>query len=115
MGNEGICLDSLDSSHNGKNTSIVRVVNCADTPRQLWSYNLKTQQIMQLKSNHCLSVSDEPADQESYDNRIVAEKSDSIQSNQKKNKGKQINLRVHAEPCSTSKSQIWMLIPFAWK
>lgn len=103
MANEGVCLDSLSD---GKNISAVRMVNCADISRQLWSYNFKTQQIVQKSSNRCLVASNTTIDKFSrLDLKYLSNALDYNEANK---------LRVFAEPCSNSKLQKWMLFPFKW-
>lgn len=95
MGNEGICFDALETVRGGRNTSIVRMVNCADTLRQVWSYNFRTQQISQESSKYCLA-------------RSLTIKKNPIP-------GFNSKFEALIELCSTSKLQKWILLPFAWK
>lgn len=94
MGNEGICFDAIEILRGGKNMSIVRMVSCADTLRQLWSYNFRTQQISQESSKYCLA-------------RSPTIKRDLAS-------GSTSKFNVLIELCSTSKLQKWILLPFAW-
>lgn len=96
MGNEGICFDALEILKGGKNMSIVRMVNCADTPRQLWSYNFQTQQISQESSKYCLARSS------------TIKRDLTTRSNNNK-------FKALIELCSASILQKWILLPFAWK
>lgn len=95
MGNEGICFDALETPRSGKNMSIVRMVNCADNPRQLWSHNFRTQQISQESSKYCLA-------------RSPTIKRDPTS-------GYNSDFKVLIELCSKSKLQKWILLPIAWK
>lgn len=111
MANEGVCLDSLGSfSEEKKDVSIVRIVNCADTARQLWSYNFGTQQIFQHNSNHCIAA----PDREFNKQKNLQIKTDDIDPS-KTHHENQNDYRVHTEPCSTSKLQKWLLLPVRWK
>lgn len=95
MGNEGICFDALETLRGVKNISIVRMVNCADNARQLWSYDFRTQQIFQESSKYCLTRSP------TIERGLI--------------RGSNSKFKALIELCSTSKLQKWILLPFAWK
>lgn len=102
MANEGICLDALDTLNGSKNSSLARIVNCAETPRQLWSYDFKTQYIIHWKSNNCLTTSKDIENAFSLSNSDVSG-------------NKESRYNVNTAPCMETNRQKWMLLPFAWK
>ncbi|XP_031620395.1 polypeptide N-acetylgalactosaminyltransferase 3-like [Contarinia nasturtii] len=108
MANEGICLDALETFSANKNSSLARIVNCADTPRQLWSYDFKTQHIIQRESNNCLtaSVNIKNAARESF---AVHWGNVALQDEEES------KFNVSTTPCTASKLQKWALLPFEWK
>lgn len=136
MANEGICLDALEIFAVNKNSSLARIVNCADTPRQLWSYDFSTQQIIQrAASNNCLtasadaesafeassSVQSEPSkwsigERRRNDISINNNNNNNVNGNALHSGTKESKFNVNTAPCMVaSKLQKWMLLPFAWK
>ena len=120
MANEGICLDALETFAANKNSSLARIVNCADTQRQLWSYDFKTQHIIQLGSNNCLTAAP------NIENALAASSSMphmavhwSIAAQRTNGpslvKTEESKFNVSTTPCTESKLQKWMLLPFKWK
>lgn len=117
MANEGICLDALETFTANKNSSLARIVNCAETPRQLWSYDFKTQRIIQRISNNCLTAAT------NIENILAASQSQSSQWNivQRQTnalfvKNEESKFNVSSAPCmAKSILQKWMLLPFEWK
>lgn len=105
MANEGICLDALDTFAANKNSSLARIVNCADTQRQLWSYDFKTQHIVQLGSNNCLTAAP------NIENAFAAQRTNGPSLV----KTEESKFYVSTTPCTESKLQKWMLLPFKWK
>lgn len=107
MANEGICLDSLDTPKMAaKNATIARIVNCAETSRQIWSYDFQTQLIVHRKSGSCLTAS---AD---ITNAFSASNGDTITMH---SGNKESRFNVSTMPCMANQRQKWMLLPFAWK
>lgn len=117
MANEGICLDALETFTADKNSSLARIVNCADTPRQLWSYDLKTQHIVQRISNNCLTAAPniEKALAMSRSHTVVQWSLVEHQMNGPNAKDEESKFNVNTMPCTESKLQKWMLLPFEWK
>lgn len=117
MANEGICLDALETFSAGKNSSLARIVNCADTPRQFWLYDFKTQHIIQRDSNNCLTAAP------NIENALAAVASQMAMhwniAAQRTNgplvKNEESKFNVSTTPCTESKLQKWMLLPFKWK
>lgn len=99
MTNEGICIDAVEKSVTETNSSLIRIVTCADSNRQKWFYNVKTQQIMQATSNFCLTA-DRSVDKYFGEfNRITSE-----------------SFNVTLSKCSEGgKLQKWILLPFKWR
>lgn len=117
MANEGICLDALDTFTGDKNSSLARIVNCADTPRQLWSYDFQTLNIIQRTSNNCLTAAPniEKALGEYHSEASVQlgfVEQQMLGSNAKDEARK---FNVSTMPCTESKLQKWILLPFEWK
>lgn len=112
MANEGICLDALETFIGEKNSSLARIVNCADTPRQLWTYDFKSQNIIQRISNNCLTA--EP----NIRNALPASQTLvhlGYMEQQMNGKNEESKFNVSTMPCTESKLQKWMLLPFEWK
>lgn len=124
MANDGICLDALEVFTANKNSSLARIVNCADTSRQIWSYDFNTQHIIQHASNNCLTASHDIqmafAAASTRPKWSIAERrrndiSFSINNNNEMQSGiKESKFNVSTTPCTESKLQKWMLLPFAW-
>lgn len=110
MANEGICLDALETFASNKNSSLARIVNCAETTRQLWLYDFKTQHIVQSVSNNCLTASANVKD-ESH----AAKSQSALHWNNTEQQNEQSKFNVSSAPCTESKLQKWMLLPFEWK
>lgn len=107
MANDGICLDALETFSANKSSSLARIVNCADTPRQLWLYDFKTQQIIQQTSSNCLTA-------------VPNIENTTTQSQRHTNNGPNVKneeskFNVSTAPCTDSVRQKWMLLPFQWK
>lgn len=98
MTNEGICVDAVEKAVAETNSSLVRIVTCAESNRQKWFYNVKTQQIVQGTSNFCLT-----ADQSVEKNL----------ENLSKISGESFNVTLST--CNENKLQKWILLPFKWK
>lgn len=98
MTNEGICIDVIEKTSTDTNSSLVRIVTCAESNRQKWIYNVKTQQIVQGKSNFCLTAD------RSVENKL--ENFDKITSE---------SFNITLSMCNESKLQKWILFPFKWK
>lgn len=113
MTNEGICLDALETFTANKQSSLARIVNCADTVRQKWLYNFKTQQIIQEISGNCLTavpnIENQSQPKSASKWNIAEQRSNNAPNEQSK-------FNVNAEPCvEKSELQKWMLLPFKWK
>lgn len=107
MANDGICLDALETFTANKNSSLARIVNCAETPRQIWAYDFKTQRIIQPASNNCLTAVP------NVENTAVSEQGID---EHRPNDMHTSKFNVSAAPCLTeSKLQKWVLLPFEWK
>lgn len=113
MANEGICLDALETFAGDKNSSLARIVNCADTPRQLWSYNFKTQNIIQRYSNNCLTAM--PNIETASHSQTIIHRSFIEQLSGSNVKHEESKFNVSTMPCTASALQKWMLLPFEWK
>lgn len=108
MANDGICLDALDN----KNLSMARIVNCAETQRQLWSYDFKTQRILQRASSNCLTA---VSNVEKIHFSTTASRW-SIAEHRTNNPHEESKFNVSTAPCTVeSKLQKWILLPFEWK
>lgn len=103
MTNEGICLDALEKFTEHKQSSLARIVNCADTVRQKWVYDFKLQQIRQDESGNCLTA---------VPNRQNATQPKLELNDLKNDENKFI---VQTESCKDSVQQKWMLFPLDWK
>ena len=108
MTNEGVCLDALETFTANKQSSLARIVNCAETVRQKWLYDFKTQRIIQQISGNCLTAE---ANVENA-SQPKMELHWNIASNVKNEESK---FNVNTEPCKESAQQKWMLLPFEWK
>ncbi|KAG4070038.1 hypothetical protein HA402_013698 [Bradysia odoriphaga] len=98
MTNEGVCVDAVEKGATETNSSMVRIVTCAESKRQKWLYNVKTQQIVQGTSNFCLTA--DQSVEKHLDNfpRLTNE-----------------SFNVTLSVCNESKLQKWILLPFKWK
>lgn len=115
MANEGLCVDALETFTANKQTSLARIVNCAETVRQKWLYDFKTQQIIQQISGHCLTAV--PNVENASEPKLalrwnIAEQRSNNAPNVKNEESK---FNVNTEPCMESVQQKWMLLPFEWK
>lgn len=99
MTNEGICIDAVEKTVTETNSSLIRIVACAESNRQKWFYNVKTQQIVQGTSNFCLTA--DPSFEQ------VFEEFDKVRMNE--------SFNVTLTRCNESKLQKWILLPFKWK
>lgn len=108
MTNEGICLDALETFGIGKQSSLARIVNCADTVRQKWLYDLKMQHIVQQTSGNCLSAAPNIQNASHH----IVEHGSNIAPNMK---NKERKFTVNSAPCMENMQQKWMLFPFEWK
>lgn len=108
MANEGICLDALETFTANKNSSLARIVNCADTARQLWLYDFKTQHIIQPASNNCLTAAS------NVENALTSGRF--VHWGRIGVKDEESKFNVSSAPCTAdSKLQKWALLPFEWK
>lgn len=98
MTNEGICIDAVEKTATETDSSMVRIVTCAESKRQKWLYNVKTQQIVQGTTNFCLMA--DQSVEKSLDNlsQLMDE-----------------SFNVTLSLCNESKLQKWILLPFKWK
>lgn len=117
--NEGVCLDALEPLDNDVDSvSMARIINCGETSRQLWTYNLQTQQIIQRDSRSCLTVAhdiqnafDAISKWSSFGRRAHdIDAGDGGGGNAKESK-----FNVSTAPCTASRRQKWMLLPLNWK
>lgn len=111
MTNEGICLDALETFTANKQSSMARIVNCAETVRQKWLYDFKTQQIIQEVSGNCLTAvrNVETTSQKSALVWNIAEHRPNNTPNEES------KFSVNTEACTKGEQQKWMLLPFRWK
>lgn len=116
MTNEGICLDALETFSANKQSSMARIVNCADTVRQKWLYNLKTQKIIQQTSGgpgNCLTATPNTGNEPKLALRWnIAEQHANDAPNVQNEESK---FNVSTTPCTEDAQQKWMLLPFEWK
>lgn len=112
MTNEGICLDALETFTANKQSSLARIVNCAETVRQKWLYNFKTQQIIQDVSGNCLTAVPNVETTPQPKLALIWDVADHRSSNAPNVESK---FTVNAAPCTESVQQKWMLVPFQWK
>lgn len=98
MTNEGICIDAVEKTSTEVESSLVRMVTCAESNRQKWIYNVKTQQIEQGTSNFCLTA--DPSVEQVFEefNKFTGE-----------------SFNVTLSKCNDSKLQKWIFLPFEWK
>lgn len=101
MTNEGICLDAFEKMAGEKNASLVRIVSCGETNRQRWTFDIRTQQIVQHLSDFCLTASSklERNYQEQQHDKDVIES----------------NYNISLSPCTDDKWQKWVFLPLDWK
>lgn len=112
MTNDGICLDASSFTAN-KQSSLARIVNCAETERQKWLYSFETQQIIQEISGNCLTAVPNVENASQPKSAMVWNIADQRPNNAPNEESKFI---VNAEPCKEkSVQQKWMLLPFEWK
>ena len=99
MTNEGICIDAVEKTATETNSSVIRIVTCAESNRQKWVYNVKNQQIVQANSNFCITA-DQSVEKslEEIGSKITSE-----------------SFNVTLSKCNESKLQKWILVPFKWK
>lgn len=112
MTNEGICLDALETFIANKQSSLARIVNCAETVRQKWLYDFKTQQIIQEISGNCLTAVPNVENTSQPKSALIWNIAEH-RSNNAPNEESKFN--VNTEPCTESVQQKWMLLPFEWK
>lgn len=98
MTNEGICIDAVEKTLTETNSSLIRIVTCAQSNRQKWLYNVKTQQIVQATSNFCLTADQSVTNILEDFNKIAGE-----------------SFNVTLSRCNESTLQKWILLPFKWK
>lgn len=88
MTDENLCLDASEKIPDGKNRTMVRITTCTKTPRQLWTMNFKSLQLMHQTTDFCLT---------------------SVQKNQ-------AEWELYSSPCKDSAIEfIWMFLPYPWK
>lgn len=119
MANEGICLDALETFTANKSSSLARIVNCADTARQLWLYDFKTQHIIQQNSTNCLTAVPNNENAVATTQSMPAVHWSIIRrhtNNGLNVKNEESKFNVSTAPCMDgSPLQKWMLLPFEWK
>ncbi|KAJ6648658.1 Polypeptide N-acetylgalactosaminyltransferase 3 [Pseudolycoriella hygida] len=98
MTNEGICIDAVEKTSIETKSSLIRIVTCAESNRQKWIYDVRTQQIVQGTSNFCLTADES-----------VAKNLEDFG----RNAGESFNVTL--SKCHESNLQKWILFPFAWK
>ena len=101
MANDGVCLDAVEELEENQNSSLARIVNCAESIRQQWLYDFRNQQITHRGSNNCLTASDEVE-------KLFNEPQHALQD-------RTVKINVHIAPCNGQKQQKWMLLPMNWK
>lgn len=100
MTNEGVCLDAFEKMAGEKNSSLVRIVSCGETNRQRWSFNIRTQQIVQHLSEFCLTAS--------------SKLENAFHDNAAKLTG--FSLNISLSPCvQEEKFQKWVFLPMNWR
>lgn len=102
MTNEGVCLDAFEKMAGDKNASLVRVVSCGETNRQRWTFDIRTQQIVQHLSDFCLTAS-------SKLDRIYQ------QQEQRATDQNKSNFNISLSPCTDERWQKWVFVPLDWK
>lgn len=115
MTNEGICLDALEAFAANKQSSLARIVNCAETFRQKWTYDFKTQQIIQQMSGHCLTAVPNVEDASQPKLALQWNIAEQHPNNVLNAKTEESKFNVNTEACTENVLQKWMLIPFEWK
>lgn len=98
MTNEGICMDAMEKIATETDSSLVRMVTCAESNRQKWIYNVRTQQIEQGNSNFCLTADSSVEQVFEGVNKVTSE-----------------SFNVTLTKCNDSKLQKWIFLPFQWK
>lgn len=116
--NEGVCLDALEPYDNDVDSvSMARIINCGETARQLWTYDLRTQQIIQRDTRSCLTVAHDI--QTAFDAtskwRFGRRAHDTGTGDDGGGTAKESKFNVSTAPCMASKRQKWMLLPLNWK
>lgn len=117
--NEGVCLDALKPLDTDiDKISMARIINCGETFRQLWTYDLQTQQIIQRDTKRCLTVVHDIRNtvskwhfgRRAYD---ISDGGDVDEANG--GKAKESKFNVSTAPCTDSGRQKWILLPLNWK
>lgn len=96
MMNEGICLDSYDEDNVNQTHPQPRIATCDDTTRQQWTYDIKTQEIMQKSTELCLTSS--------LKLKTVFQSDVSLSR----------TIDAELKPCGMGKFQKWILLPMRW-
>lgn len=101
MTNEGVCIDAVDELNPTKNFTNARIVTCADSPRQHWIYDMRTQELKQRATGNCLTAS---KDMDVINNAAIFEASST----------KESNFNVTVMRCMNGQLQKWLLFPMSW-
>lgn len=109
MTNENVCLDAAEIFTDNKDSSLARIVNCADSNRQRWTYDFHKQQIIHQATKNCLTVTSDIQ-------KMFRKPNWSIRGMSNSNSGlKESKFNVSISPCMGEKIQKWMLLPLNWK
>lgn len=103
MTNEGVCLDAAEELNRTKNATVARIVTCAESVRQHWLYDIKSQQIRQKISGNCLTMVRDV--ENAFDATAGAGPSGT----------KENTIKVSVTPCTENQLQKWILLPLNWK
>lgn len=95
-------MDAAEELNHAKNATVARIVTCAESNRQRWTYDLKSQQIRQQVSGNCLTVSKD------IENAISAPIFGHSGTKESK-------FNVSVAPCTETQLQKWILFPLNWK
>lgn len=109
MTNENVCLDAAETFNDNKDSSLARIVNCADSNRQRWTYDFNKQQIVHQASKNCLTVTSDIQrmfNKPNWSIRGMSNGSSAL---------KESKFNMSIAPCMDEKLQKWMLLPLNWK
>lgn len=109
MTNENVCLDAAETFNDNKDSALARIVNCADSSRQRWTYDFQKQQIIHQATKSCLTVTSDIQ-------KMFRKPNWSVRSMSNSNSGlKESKFNVSIAPCMDGRIQKWMLLPLNWK
>lgn len=92
MTDENLCLDAAETvlPAEGKNQTMVRFTTCSKTPRQLWTLDFKSLQLVQQSTGACLFITQKKKISEEWE--------------------------LFSGPCKKKFTElVWIFLPYPWK